>query len=238
MTSRGSFPFGWVILSAALAVPGFLFYRWWSQVKVSNNQQLSQRVRKRLPPGGLFAGVPAGGRLVNPISTESAPALTGVSSQAPQAAPQAAAAAPADPLPRESPQGPGEAPAALQAPPETSPVPGEKPPPASPVLESLRDPMLSPYDRLRLEQMSLEESLARQQVREERRAPARREPPPIESRIELQGIISTEAGVKAIVNGEIVAEGDRVGAVRVVRITPQSVVFAHKKRRFTKTITK
>lgn len=155
---------------------------------------------------------------------------------APEAAPTLPpAAAPAASGPGESPA-PPQPPAALQA---EAPAQASSAPAANPFL-AWRDPTLSPYDRLRLERMELER---RRRLEDMRAAAVRAKRPKtlrelgFDKNIHLQGIVSgQEGGNRAIINGEVVREGDHVGAVRVLRITPQGVVFIYKNTRFTKSM--
>ena len=63
---------GWVILAAALAVPGFLFYNWWSHLKAERDHAFSAKASK-LAAGGVFqTPPPAAGRLVNPMAASTA----------------------------------------------------------------------------------------------------------------------------------------------------------------------
>lgn len=56
-------------------------------------------------------------------------------------------------------------------------------------------------------------------------------PPPREPRLELQGLIQdTEGGTRAIINDELVREGDSVRGARVVRITRDCVSLRWRKR--------
>jgi hypothetical protein len=104
----------------------------------------------------------------------------------------------------------------------------------------LRDPTLSPLEQLRLEQSSLESQLRQGEVRQTFWTwRSQRRTPPIERSIRLQGIISNAQGnSKAIVNGGMVGAGDKIGKVRVVRITPQAVYFSYRNRKFKRIISK
>ena len=59
---------------------------------------------------------------------------------------------------------------------------------------------------------------------------------PIESRIQLTGIIVTPRGINAIVNNERVRKDDEIQGARVVRITPNCVDFEYHKKTFKKCI--
>ncbi|MBI5247098.1 MAG: hypothetical protein HY923_07945, partial [Elusimicrobia bacterium] len=68
---------GWVILVVALAVPGVLFYNWWSHLKADRDKAVAAKARGRVPDGGVFQASPSA-KLVNPmapvVSTAAAPA--------------------------------------------------------------------------------------------------------------------------------------------------------------------
>ncbi|MFI5347854.1 MAG: hypothetical protein ACHQ51_15895, partial [Elusimicrobiota bacterium] len=87
---------GWVILAAALAVPGFLFYNWWSHLKSEHDRGVAAKARSRAAEGSVFQTQPAS--LARPA--------VGVST--------AAASAPPAPPPPGPP--PGRLPAAPRAP--------------------------------------------------------------------------------------------------------------------------
>ncbi|MBI3566421.1 MAG: hypothetical protein HY079_14600, partial [Elusimicrobia bacterium] len=86
---------GWAILAVALAVPGFLFYNWWSHLKAEHDKGVAAKASKRLE-GGVFQTAPAG-RLVNPIapSTAAAPGAPRPPATAAASPAGAAVAAPA-----------------------------------------------------------------------------------------------------------------------------------------------
>lgn len=64
---------GWAILAAALAIPGLLFYNWWSHLKAERQKSISQKARGRVPETGVFAPpAPDAGKLVNPVSASTA----------------------------------------------------------------------------------------------------------------------------------------------------------------------
>lgn len=254
---------GWAILAAALAVPGFLFYNWWSHLKAEHDRGVSAKARGRLPEGGVFqTPSPAGGRLVNPMASTAtavavataaavpgSPALAAKPTTPP--ATSAPAAAPATPV----------ASAATPAVPPAAAAPGVSPTPAVPGAPATaagvapststvvlpRDPMMSPMDIVRLREEELarirhEEEMRRALAERNRPKPkiVHREPPP-ETKIDLQGIVETPDGAGlAIVNGSTVKSGESFvaeglqGKVRVVRITSSEVTFEYKGKRFKK----
>lgn len=106
-----------------------------------------------------------------------------------------------------------------------------------------RDPLLSPYDVVRIAEAEAAKQRALDELEAEKnrkRGRTRRveQERPAESLVDLQGIVTTGEGEKAIVNGEMVGEGDMVGAIKVVSITPDYVVFLHKGKRFKKGVSK
>jgi len=220
---------GWLVLAAALAVPGFLFFNWWSHMKAERDRSVAAKARGRLPDGAVFQTAPGTAKPADRVASSSAPA-------APPAAP---APAPAPP-------------------PEASPAPSavaEDPPPAAtPSPEAAagivlpRDPMLSPMDivRIREEEMARERSRLELEEANRRRnsyRPVKRVAPPIETRVELMGTVATPNGASlAIVNNATLAPGESfsvagyAGKVRVVRISAAGVTFEYKKRTFKKSV--
>lgn len=225
---------GWAILAAALAVPGFLFYNWWSHLKAERQKSISQKARSRVPEAGVFpTPAPAGDKLVNPIAASSgAVAAPAVSTAAPLAEP-AAVAAPAAVTDAGEP-GAGPAPGTLPAPQESTGT----------VVALSRDPTLSPMDIVRMQQEEMERRMAEEALRAA--ANLRRNPPkareiPIESFVELQGIVANANGEnKAIVNDAVVGVGETFDArgrpVRVLKITAAGVTFQYKSKRFIKNV--
>ena len=215
---------GWLLLAAALAVPGFLFYNWWSQMKAAHDRSVTSKARGRLPEGSLFQTSSAPAKLVNPI----APATADIAAQ-----PPAVAAAPA--------AIPAEAPITSSAPASTATIA------AAPALP--RDPMLSPMDLIKIRDIELAKERSRREIEEANRRRhqprGKRVDPPIEKDVELQGIVATphEAAL-AIVNGATVAAGESFAVrghaekVRIVRISSVAVTFEYAKHRFTKSVNK
>jgi hypothetical protein len=224
---------GWMILVLALAVPGLLFYNWWSALKAEREKAVAAKAKERIPPGGVFSTPPAdaAGKLVNPIapSTAAAPAPAGGPEDAAAASTVVAATPVAAPSSTPAP-----------APPSVEPSVSSS---VVPVISLRRDPMLSPGDLVRIQQEALErrlaeEALRREQERRNRPAPVKRAPPP-ETLIELQGIVESPDGDnKAIVNNEVVGVGEVVAGSRIVKITASGVVFEHKGRRFVKGVSR
>jgi len=257
---------GWVILAVALAVPGVLFYRWFSHLDKAQKRELSVKVRSRIPDGGPFAVSPNKNKLVNPMATPApaapatpgalgTPAAPGVLAAPDAARPMPAAAAAPAPTIAASVAPPAANPG-IAAPP--IPAPGAAPllpgsaapaaavtaPPADNPFLAWRDPTISPYDQLRIEQQELSKLARQQELREATTKVTVKRPAPklvnVEKLIELQGIVSTDSGNKAIVNGEMVGAGEVVqtqsGSVKILRITQQEVVFQSKTKQFRKMV--
>jgi hypothetical protein len=216
MKNRGAV--GWLILVLALAVPGVLFFNWWSKMDKEKKKQLSFSVRKRTE-GLPFAGPANKNKLTNPVAQVPAPLPASLPAE-----PEVLVASGA---------------AATSLVPPATPLPPE-PSLAVPLDFPTRDPMLSPYDLVRMKRQELERMLATSAL-SPKALPKKMIPadPPIENSIDLQGIIFAAGGVnKAIVNGEVVGEGDMVDSALVLKISKQSVVFRHKNRKFTKVVNK
>ncbi|PIR18873.1 MAG: hypothetical protein COV48_05110 [Elusimicrobia bacterium CG11_big_fil_rev_8_21_14_0_20_64_6] len=237
-TARGGL--GWVILVIALAVPGVLFYNWWSRLKADREKAVATKARERVPEGGVFQSSP-NAKLVNPmapaVSTEAAPAPDATAGDS---IPDAAAAAmPPEPTPADD----GAAPVANAVPDAATPPLAVSTMTASVPLR--RDPTLSPFDRLRIQ----EEEDAKRRAAEDlanmnraRRAGNKpRKPKPVDPKalVELQGIISNpDRGFMAIVNNEVVAAGDFIGTtkIKIIKITDLGVTFDYQGKRFIKNV--
>lgn len=208
--------FGWVILVVALAVPGILFYNWWSRLKVEREKAVAVKARGRVPDGGVFQISPSSSKLVNPMTLIVPTVSTGAAAKA---------AAPA-----------AELKAAVWI---VSTEPVSTAAVSIAVVSTLkRDPMASPFDLVRLKEKEDAVRLAQERLETERQGARRagRRPAP-ETSIELQGIISNPAGEsQAIINNEVFGVGESVGKFRVLRITAAGVTFEYQGRRFTKSI--
>ncbi|MBI4060087.1 MAG: hypothetical protein HY403_01520 [Elusimicrobia bacterium] len=203
---------GWAILAVSLAVPGVLFYNWWSHLKAEREKTVAAKARGRVPDGGVFESSP-NAKLVNPM----APIVSTASAAAPTPTPALEAAAPA---------------AAAAAPGAPGPTFA-----SSMTAEATlkRDPTLSPYDRMRLEEAARGAAGAKSRGKKQKSAvnPA--------ALVDLQGIISnSEGGFKAIVNNEAAGAGEFIGRtkVRIVKITELSVTFDYQGKRFSKGISR
>ena len=241
---------GWLILAFALAVPGVLFYQWYTHLDLEKKKALSMKVR--LSETGLFQSSPKKDRLVNPLpppaqpqpaAVQPAAASTAAAAGLPAAAPVAGAVPPltAAPAPTAAPALEPQAPAAPAADAAVAPSTGSQ----ITAFLAWRDPTLSPYDQVRIEQIELERQIRLQdlqEAKEQQARPVRKPQVQIERLIDLQGIVSAGGVNKAIVNNEVVGEGDTIktsaGAVRVVRITTQGVGFAFRDKRFSKSVSR
>lgn len=208
---------GWVILVVALAVPGVLFYNWWSRLKVEREKAVAVKARGRVPDGGVFQISPSSSKLVNPM-TLIAPAVSTVAAKT--AAPAAGFEAAVWIVSTE---------AVSTAAVSITVVPNLK-----------RDPMLSPFDLVRLKEEENVVRLAQERLEAEHKSTSRRagrRAPAPETLIDLQGIISNSEGEsQAIINNEVFGVGESVGKFRVLRITAAGVTFEYEGRRFTKSV--
>jgi len=229
---------GWLVLGVVLLVPLFSFWQWWQGLNTRrSNAQLSKT------PPSAFGGT---------VSPASAPMAPGSPSPAAPAAPNNATSTKSpDPSPASG-APPGEkaggrgqktpgATGAVAAPAGSASAASGQ---ASGSLASLsgmpnplkadlpgyapkldRDPTLSPPDIKRL--LEREQRGQKGPVVKDR---------PIQSRIQLTGIIQTPRGINAIVNNERVRKGDDVLGARIVRISPSCVDFEYHKQTFKKCI--
>jgi hypothetical protein len=257
MATKGSV--GWLILAFALAVPGVLFYQWYTHLDLEKKRALTTKVR--LKDTDLFRNSPKQDKLVNPINSSAAPVIASTATSASPAPGRGQAAAPAGSAAASN----APAAAALRTPSGISAAAGtsadagsasapaapaaddpEKPAPAPAAnpYQAWRDPTLSPHDLVEIERMELEKQLALQELKDraehKEKPQAKAAPVQIEKLVELQGIVSVEGGNKAIVNNDVVAEGDLVktkaGSVKVLHITDQKVVFSYRNRTFFKAV--
>jgi hypothetical protein len=244
---------GWLILAAALAVPGFLFYNWSSRLKSEHDRGVSAKARTRAE-GGVFQTAPVGGRLVNPMApSTSAPAGFPPRPAGDPRPKQAVAAVPAPAAPVPAPSAaarPSPLPAATAAVPAPAPAPTEAAPEAVAASSSAavvlpRDPMMSPLDLVRIQEAQIEAAARAQALLDEearrrnRRHAAPPKPKPIETKIELQGIVAGPTGENlAIINGLTVNTGEKfavegyAGKVAVRKITATDVTLEYSGRKF------
>lgn len=223
---------GWVILALALAVPGVLFYQWWTHLKAERERTVAAKARGRLPEGQVFEPASGATRLVNPMTSAPSTSAVVAAGTVPAIAAVLSAAA------ASSETAPGDEAASSQAVAHVADAVAVSTL-AAQVLA--RDPMLSPFDLVRQQEEELKRRLAEQKLRDERegrrKTALKREPPP-ETLVEVQGIIESLDGEnRAIVNNEVVGVGDVVGRARVTRITAAGVIFVDRTgRRFIKTV--
>ena len=143
---------GWLILAFALAVPGVLFYQWYTHLDLEKKRALSTKVR--LKDTDLFRNSPKQDKLVNPIAPATAP--VGASTSTAPGSGQVAAGSPV--LPKSVvPSAPAaDAPEGPQAPAT----------PAANPFQAWRDPTLSPHDLVEIERLELEKQLALQELKD------------------------------------------------------------------------
>jgi hypothetical protein len=244
---------GWLILAFALAVPGVLFYQWYTHLDLEKKRALSTKVR--LSDTDLFRNSPKQEKLVNPMAASAAPVVaSSATSSAPAPAPAAVSgtaplASSASPDGRQSGVASVAPPALTQSPPPApaadDPIAAKTPAvPAANPFQAWRDPTLSPHDLVEIERLELEKQLNLQELKDRamHKLPQAPKAPPvqIEKLIDLQGIVSVEGQNKAIVNNDVVAEGDMVktkaGPVKVLRISLQKVVFVYRNKQFFKAV--
>lgn len=240
---------GWVILVIALAVPGVLFYNWWSGLKAEREKAVAAKARGRVPEGGVFQSSP-NAKLVNPMAPAVSTSAAAETAALPADPAGATAAAPADPA---------GVTAASAAEPQPVPLPSaaDSAPAASTetaaaftvssttIIPLRRDPTLSPFDMVRL----LEEEEARRKAAEDlanasksrTRAPSKPKPVNPATLVNLQGIVSNaQSGYKAIVNDEVLEVGDFIGEtkIRIIKITDLGVTFNYQGKKFTKGVSR
>lgn len=224
---------GWVILVAALAVPGVLFYNWWSGLKADREKAVAAKARGRVPEGGVFQSSP-NAKLVNPM----APAVSTAAAAEPAVSDASAPAAVASASAAE-PQAVADVPAA------STDAAAAFSASSSTVLPLKRDPTLSPFDMVRL----LEEEEARRKAAEDLanaskvkvRGPRRAVVVDPATLVNLQGIVSNpESGFKAIVNDEVLGVGEFIGntKIKIVKITDLGVTFNFQGKKFSKGVSR
>lgn len=224
---------GWVILVIALAVPGVLFYNWWSGLKADREKAVAAKARGRVPEGGVFQSSP-NAKLVNPM----APAVSTAAAAEPAVSDASAPAAVASASAAE-PQAVADVPAA------STDAAAAFSASSSTVLPLKRDPTLSPFDMVRL----LEEEEARRKAAEDLanaskvkvRGPRRAVVVDPATLVNLQGIVSNpESGFKAIVNDEVLGVGEFIGntKIKIVKITDLGVTFNFQGKKFSKGVSR
>ncbi|MBI5595350.1 MAG: hypothetical protein HY928_04590 [Elusimicrobia bacterium] len=107
--------------------------------------------------------------------------------------------------------------------------------------KTTRDPTLSVADLRELAKQRMAVEMSRRQVEEAAKPQPqakRPPPPPLCDTIDLQGIIGTGGSIAAIVNDQIVREGDVVEGALVERLTTRTVVFRKGRKTCMKRVTK
>ncbi|MFI5360454.1 MAG: hypothetical protein ACHQ49_00680 [Elusimicrobiota bacterium] len=238
--SGGRAGLGWAILVAALAVPGFLFYNWWSHLKAESDHSISTKASKRADGEVFQTPPPMAGRLTNPMTSSTAPVA-------------AAPGAPAAPFPPPAVMPGGRAPAAAAslsgghvAPRAPLPAAGRGPiggladlpvrastgtstsfsMSASSTVVLSRDPTMSPMDLVRLREAALADEEAH---RPRPTKQVKHKASPIEDHIDLQGIV----GEYAIINDAKMLSGHAFsvkgypGKVKISKISATIVTLEY-----------
>ncbi|MFH1620381.1 MAG: hypothetical protein ABIG11_10840 [bacterium] len=227
---------GWFALAAALAVPALLFYNWWTRMNAEKMNLLqegqehaaAQRpffkdTEEPLPPPSTYhyqnaAGTRAVARAADPAVSRPRPRATQPGS-------------PGDNTPLRAGRNASD-PAAVS---NTSVSVAAARVAFSTSTRILfapktdRDPTLSPEELA----MIREEAERLERLRNMRRRPVVPRERRVEDRLELQGIVESAGGSKAIINGEMRGRGSVVHGAKIVRVNSASVLFDHNGRRFT-----
>ncbi|MBI5744593.1 MAG: hypothetical protein HY952_08600 [Elusimicrobia bacterium] len=229
---------GWALLLAVLAVPSFLFYNWWSSSKSKASAEISpdQMQTNIFPAADKQAAKP-----VQPAAQASpAQAPAPAPAQQPPAAQAAAAPAPvpAQPqalaqasVPRPAAQFTATAPVqAVQLSTQTVAVSTGPKAVSWYAPKSDRDPVLSPRDYRRIKEAEMQRlENERQQLLAAKR---RNQGTPIESILQLQGIV----GNAAIINGEMYSAGQTVRGAKILKVGANYVIGEYKGKKFRKVL--
>lgn len=236
----------WVLLLGILAVPAVLFFNWWKKMQAnaaSDSAAASRPMPTQAAGWTPVAAQPAADPVVQPGVEVSASTGTALSGAPQPAAPAAEASSSPSPMPSAvAPEVPSQPQAfTASAPVSTQPArTGLEPVEYAP--KSTRDPTLSPMDAKKLAEEALAKKLAKERIRAALdEAPRKREKPrkpPVEDRIELYGVVTTPEGTTAIINDQILKEGDDIYGAVIQRITTNAVVFKYGSRTFTKRVSK
>jgi hypothetical protein len=227
-------PAGWVVLLLVLAIPGLAFYFWWNHL--GGNRPAPRKLAKTPPFSSVFNAAPPGAEVSIP-RVSSAPLAT---VSVPQVLPKSPAVAKTTP--------------AVPAHPSTSSSSSKsllnsgKTVAATPALaansESVtqkshkltvptlkRDPTLSPADRQEIYDLlhpKPKPKITRQRIK-------KKKGPPIESLIDLSGIIfMSPSNAKAIINGDLMKVGQLVHGAKIIKIEKQKVIFSYHGRKVVK----
>ncbi|MFH1723143.1 MAG: hypothetical protein ABII00_00835 [Elusimicrobiota bacterium] len=251
---------GWVILLGALAVPAVFFWSWWTKMQTETTFEVKQRVPEgsafgdvRTMPAEGVPGSEEPGQGAPPADggeEDAADDAMEPGDEAPEpeedaagATPDAGAAAPPSGTPEagQGAEAPGEPPATAV------PVPADDAGGRDASMDesrerieyspkTTRDPTLSLADLRELAKMRLAKMKARAEVQKALQPKPKKEKKVIVrqrsicERIELQGIVATPNGIAALVNDNVMKEGDEILGAVIKRITTRTVVFGQGRR--------
>lgn len=250
----------WLLLTAVLAVPSFLFYNWWSKGKQKASNEVSQApvtanvfpsdpdAPPSLPPASRSAATGAGVQ-ADAVEVPASPAAqenpaAGQASSQPSASPEARSAQPEEagpildrPEPSEAEDvQPEEPPAEEESGEEPAAEGGEQAVEASTVTAPISyfSPKGDRDPTLSPEDYRRikEARLQREEAARMQRLAAQRTKKTFDPArlITLQGII----GQSAIVNGEMYTVGQRVKGIKIVKIGTNYIICDYKGKRFRK----
>ncbi len=230
-------PVGWLILVLVLALPGLIFYFGWVRLR---EKRVSRYPGAPPPLGQVFNSAPPGVRVLNSqplkplvppakttrktlvpsisrLSTSSRTALGGGAHSLPASSNFVAKLSSATP-----PALAAAKPATLQT--QEVAVPSLK-----------RDPTLSPADAKEIYDLLHPKPKPKPKPKVVRYRPKKKKGPPIETLIDLEGIIFVSpTNAKAIINGDIMKVGGLVYGAKIVRIEKQKVIFSYHGRQVIK----
>ncbi len=233
--------FGWLLLTAVLAVPSVLFYNWWSTNKAKEAQLAAAQ---QGVPRGFFPGEekPAGETSASPsgpqpLVTPDQPAADSETAPPPANGPDVPPARPVAPEVSAVPEIPAGVSPDLQASTAAagaagagagSPAPGDQKSASYFAPKTSRNPFLTPDDYARIRE---EEMRRRQEARDKaQQARQTQREVLVESRMNIQGIV----GANVIINGEMYSRGDTILGAKIIAIGSNYIIGEHKGRRFRK----
>ncbi len=227
-------PAGWVVLMLVLALPGLAFYFWWNHL--GGNHNVTQKLAKTQPFSRVFNASPPGTKVSIPRFS-SAPMAPASSPQASPKSPVVAKTMPAA-LARPGVSTPSSVSLVNAGKPLTTssvsamalkPVAQNGQKLAVPTLK--RDPTLSPTDRQEIYDLlhpKPKPKIVRRRIK-------KKKGPPIESLIDLSGIIfMSPSNAKAIINGNLMKVGQMVHGAKIIEIEKQKVIFSYHGRKVIK----
>lgn len=227
-------PAGWVILLLILALPGLAFYFWWNHL--GGSRPVSKKLAKTPPFSRVFNAAPPGTKVSIPrvLNSQGAPISSsqavGKSKAATKITP-AVLARPSASLPSsKSLLNSGKT--VVVPPSSVSTLKSAASNSQKIVVPTLkRDPTLSPADRQEIYDLLH----PRPKPRIVRRRIKKKRGPPIESLIDLSGIIfMSPSNAKAIINGNLMKVGQLVHGAKIIKIEKQKVVFSYHGRKVIK----